>query len=61
MGLGECSGTGGEGAMGADTCLEEEGPCERLNGWDVSACPINTWLEATSMPQSSTGLACKAA
>ena len=39
--LGECSGAGGEGAMGEDTCSEEEAPCERLNGWDISACPIN--------------------
>ena len=43
LGLGECSGAGGEGFMGADTCSEEEAPCERLNGWDVSACPINMW------------------
>ena len=43
LGLGECSGTGEEGAMGADTCLEEEASCERLKGWDISACPSNTW------------------
>ena len=41
LGPGECSGTGGEGFMGADTCLEEAS-CERLNGRDVSACPIST-------------------
>ena len=35
MGLGECSGTGGEGATGADTCSVEEAPCERVNGWDM--------------------------
>ena len=34
LGLGECLGTGGEGAMGVDTHSEEEAPCERLNGWD---------------------------
>ena len=43
LGLGECPGTGGEGATGADTCSVEEAPCEKLNGWDVGACPINTW------------------
>ena len=43
LGLGEHQGTGGEGAMGVDTCSEEEAPCERLNGWDISACPINMW------------------
>ena len=43
LGLGECSGTGGEGAMGADTCSEEEAPCERLNGWDISVCLSNKW------------------
>ena len=43
LGLGECLGTGEEGAMGVDTCSEEEAPCESLNGWDVSACPISTW------------------
>ena len=58
--LGKGLGAGGERAMGAGTCLEEEAPCERLNGRDVSACPISTWQEATSMPQSSTGLAHRA-
>ena len=43
LGLGECSGTGGEGATGVDTCSDEEAPCERLNGWDISACPSNKW------------------
>ena len=42
LGLGECSGAGGEGFMGADTCLEEAS-CERLNGRDINTCPINTW------------------
>ena len=41
LGLGECSSTGGEGVTGVDICSEEEAPCERLNGWDISACPIN--------------------
>ena len=43
LGLGEYSGAGGEGAMGAYTCSEEEAPCERLKGWDISACPSNMW------------------
>ena len=43
MGLSECPGTGGEGATGADTFPVEEAPCERLNGWGIHACPINTW------------------
>ena len=43
LGLGECSGTGGERATGADTCSEEEVPCERLNVWDIGACPSNMW------------------
>ena len=43
FGLGESLGAGGEGTMGADTFSEEEAPCERLNGWDVGACPSNKW------------------
>ena len=43
LGLGECPGTGGEGATGADTYLVQEAACEKLNGWDIGACPINTW------------------
>ena len=43
LGLSECPGTGGEGATGADTCSVEEAPCERLNGWEINACPINMW------------------
>ena len=43
LGLGECSGTEGELAMVADTCSEGEAPWERLKGWDVGACPSNTW------------------
>ena len=43
LGLGAWSGTGEEGATGADTCSEEEAPCERLKGWDVSTCPSNSW------------------
>ena len=30
----------GSGATGADTCSVEDAPCERLNGWDVGACPM---------------------
>ena len=43
LGLGKGSGARGERAMGAGTYSEEKAPCERLNGKDVSACPINTW------------------
>ena len=43
LGLGKCSGAGGEGFKGAGTCLEGEASGERLNGRDVSTCPINTW------------------
>ena len=43
LGLDECPGAGGERATGADTCSVQEAPCERLNGWDIGACPINTW------------------
>ena len=43
LGLGEHSGAGGEGFMGAGTCPEGEASCERLNGRDISTCPINTW------------------
>ena len=43
LGLDKCSGTGGEGARAVGSCSEEEAPCERLNGRDVGACPINTW------------------
>ena len=41
MGLGECSGTSIGGAAEADGCLVGEVPCEKVNGWDVGACPIN--------------------
>ena len=40
LGLGECSGTG-EGAAGADGCSIGEAPCDKVNGWDMGACPIN--------------------
>ena len=43
LGLGECPGTRGEGVTGADTCSVEDTPCERLNGWDIGACPIKMW------------------
>ena len=38
-----------------------EAPCDKVNGWDMGACPINMWWEATNAPLSSAGLACKAA
>ena len=41
LGLGECSGAGEEGATGADSCSIGEAPCDKVNGWDVGACPIN--------------------
>ena len=43
LGLGECSGAGEVEAAGADGCSVGMAPCERVNGWDVGACPINTW------------------
>ena len=61
LGLGECSDTREEGATGADSCLLGEAPGDKVNGWGMGTCPINKWYEATSMPLSSTGLACKAA
>ena len=61
LGLGECSGTGEEGAAGADGCLIGEAPCDKVNGWHVCACPINIWQEVTCLPLSSAGLACKEA
>ena len=41
LGLGECSGAGAGGAAEADGCLAGEAPCDKENGWDVGACPIN--------------------
>ena len=41
LGLGECSGTREEGAAGADSCSIGEAPCDKVNGWDMGACPIN--------------------
>ena len=43
LGLGECSRAGEEGATGAGACLVGEAPCERVHGWNVGACLINTW------------------
>ena len=40
LGLGQCSGTGEEGAAVADGCSWGD-PCDKVNGWDVDACPIN--------------------
>ena len=33
----------GEGALGVDPCPQGEAPWERLKGWDIGACPSNTW------------------
>ena len=41
LGLGECSGTREEGATGGDGCSIGEAPCDKVNGWDMGACPIN--------------------
>ena len=41
LGLEECSGAGEEGATRADGCSIGEAPCDKVNGWDVGACPIN--------------------
>ena len=43
LGLGECSGTGEEGATGEDGCSIGEAPCDKVNGWDMGARPINKW------------------
>ena len=43
LGLGGCSDAGEEEAAGADGCLIGEAPCDKVNGWDVGACPINKW------------------
>ena len=41
LGLGEGSGTGKGGDAEADSCLAGEAPCNKVNGWDMGACPIN--------------------
>ena len=41
LGLGEHSGASEGGAPEADSCLAGEAPCDKVNGWDVGACPIN--------------------
>ena len=43
LGLGECSGTSRGGAAEADGCSVGEALCDKVNGWDVGACPINMW------------------
>ena len=43
LGLGECLGTGEEGATGADGCSIVETACDKVNGWDWGAHPINKW------------------
>ena len=40
LGLGDCSGDSAGGAAGADGCSTGEAPCDKVNGWDVGACPI---------------------
>ena len=40
LGLGDCAGTGAGGAAEADSCSAGESPCDKVNGWDVGACPI---------------------
>ena len=40
LGLHEHSGTGEEGAVGADSCSGGKVPWEKVNGWDVGVCPI---------------------
>ena len=40
LGLGDCSGTGAGGAAGVDGCSAGEVPCDKVNGWDMGACPI---------------------
>ena len=39
--LGKHSGAGEEGAAVTDSCSIGEAPCDKVNGWDVGACPIN--------------------
>ena len=39
LGLGDCLGTGTGGAAGADGCSTREAPCDKVNWWDMDACP----------------------
>ena len=39
LGLGDCLGTGAGGAAGVDSSSAGEALCDRVNGWDVGACP----------------------
>ena len=41
LALGECSGTSTGGAAEADGCLVGEAPCDKVDGWDMGAWPIN--------------------
>ena len=41
LGQGECSGAGEGGPTGADSCSIGEAPHDKVNGWNVGACPIN--------------------
>ena len=40
LGLGDCSGAGAGRAAEADGCSTGEAPSDKVNGWDVGACPI---------------------
>ena len=40
LGLAECSGAREEEATGADVCSVGEAPCDKVNGWDMDACPV---------------------
>ena len=61
LGLGDCLDTGMGRAAGADCSSAGEVLHDRVNGWDVGACPNKMWYEATSTPLSSAGLVCRAA
>ena len=39
LGLEDCLGTGMGGAVGADGCSTGEACCDKVNGWDLGACP----------------------
>ena len=41
LGLGECSSAREGGSAETDGCLAGEAPCDKVNGWDVGACPTN--------------------
>ena len=43
LGLGDCLSTGVGGAAGAGCSSTGEVLCDKVNGWDVGACPNKTW------------------